>query len=212
VVKSTQGWSTEHPGMYRIALDTESNDPAYVRGTFHWHIDGATLETPVKASVLSARVLSAEGGDTQFASTYTAYDHLTEDEKSRIGSLKVWHSVFATVRDVQSQLAPEALERMRKEPARLHPLVWTHRSGRKSLVIGLTASHIEGLPEEDGIALLAQLLERATTSELVYSHHWEVGDLVIWDNRGALHRVDPYDSDSGREMHRVNLAGDEPIQ
>ena len=104
------------------------------------------------------------------------------------------------------------LEFLRSAPQRVHPLVWTHRSGRKSLVLGVTTSHVEGMDEAEGRQLLASLLDHATAPDRVYSHQWEVGDLVIWDNRGTLHRVTPYPEDSGRLMHRVTLVGDEPIQ
>jgi alpha-ketoglutarate-dependent taurine dioxygenase len=89
--------------------------------------------------------------------------------------------------------------------------VWTHRTGRKSLVLGATAGSIEGMDEEDGAALLSALLRRATEPEHVLTHRWSVGDLVIWDNRGTLHRATHYTEHSGRRMHRVTLVGDEPI-
>jgi alpha-ketoglutarate-dependent taurine dioxygenase len=94
----------------------------------------------------------------------------------------------------------------------VHPLVWTHLSGRKSLVLGATASHIEGMEIDDGRKLLADLLDRATSADKVYRHTWSVGDVVIWDNRGVLHRACPYDPSSPRDMHRTTFAGDEPIQ
>ena len=90
--------------------------------------------------------------------------------------------------------------------------MWTHLSGRKSLVLGATASHIVGMDEDAGKKFLAELLARATTPDRVYRHTWSVGDVVIWDNRGVLHRATPYDSDSPRDMHRTTFAGDEPIQ
>jgi alpha-ketoglutarate-dependent taurine dioxygenase len=93
-----------------------------------------------------------------------------------------------------------------------HPLVWTHKTGRKSLVLAATADHIVGMPRADGRALLARLLQWTVQPDFTYSHEWEKGDLVIWDNCGTLHRAIPYDSKSGREMHRTSLAGEEPLQ
>jgi alpha-ketoglutarate-dependent sulfate ester dioxygenase len=90
--------------------------------------------------------------------------------------------------------------------------VWTHQSGRKSLVLGATASHIEGLEPDQSRALLSELLAHSTGPERIYRHQWEVGDMVIWDNRGVLHRACPYDDTSPRDMHRTTLHGDEPIQ
>ena len=90
--------------------------------------------------------------------------------------------------------------------------MWTHSTGRKSLVLGASADYVLGMDRDAGRALLAELLGRATAPELVYSHSWTVGDTVIWDNRGVLHRAAPYDPDSPREMLRTTVLGDEPIQ
>ena len=90
--------------------------------------------------------------------------------------------------------------------------MWRHRSGRCSLVIGVTADHVVDMELDAGRALLARLLARSTTPDRVYRHHWSVGDFVIWDNTGVMHRVEPYDPSSAREMHRTTMSGDEPIQ
>jgi alpha-ketoglutarate-dependent taurine dioxygenase len=90
--------------------------------------------------------------------------------------------------------------------------VWRHRDGRRSLVLGATTSHVVGMGPAEGRALLGDLLEHATPPERVYRHHWQVGDLVIWDNRGVLHRACPYDPTSPRDMHRTTLSGNEPVQ
>ena len=99
----------------------------------------------------------------------------------------------------------------RKRPAKEHPLVWTHQNGRRSLVLGATADHVVGMDLDAGRALLADLLARSTPPEAVYRHRWRVGDLVIWDNRGVLHRACRYDPASARDMHRTTLHGDEAI-
>ncbi len=80
------------------------------------------------------------------------------------------------------------------------------------MVLGASADHIVGMDLEEGRALLAELLDRATEPDKVYRHLWSVGDTVIWDNRGVLHRAAPYDPDSPREMLRTTVLGDEPIQ
>jgi alpha-ketoglutarate-dependent sulfate ester dioxygenase len=100
----------------------------------------------------------------------------------------------------------------RSRPSKEHPLVWRHTSGRRSLVLGATASHVVGMGLEEGRALLSELLAKSTIPERVYRHQWQVGDMVIWDNRGVLHRATPYDPASPRDMHRCTLAGDEVIQ
>lgn len=211
VMRGTPGHSGEHPEIFKVSLDPKLNSSAYMKATFLWHIDGMTLDIPMKASLLTGRVLPDGGSETQFASTYSVYDQLSDEEKEWFGGLKVWHSVEAAHRRMDADPAPDVLQQLRRDPVRLHPLVWTHHTGRKSLVIGTTAYEIEGLPADEGAALLDDLLDRATDPSQVYRHVWNVGDLVIWDNRGVLHRAVPYEEDSGREMHRVTLLGDEPI-
>jgi len=213
VVKdNTPGRGGEYREIFQISLDRSVNDAVYMKATVNWHIDGTTDEIPTKASLLIARAVPDSGGDTQFVSTYAAHDRLSDDEKTRFEHLKVVHSVESIFRAFDPDPTPETLERLRTVAPRVHPLVWTHRSGRKSLVIGSTAAHIEGMPESEGAAFLADLLDRATGPSQVLTHRWHVGDLVIWDNRGTLHRALPYAEDSGRRMHRVTLVGDEPIR
>jgi alpha-ketoglutarate-dependent taurine dioxygenase len=201
------------PSIFHVSLDPAKTSIArYLLGTFNWHIDGAQDEVPAKATLLSAHVLSEEGGETEFASTYAAYDALSEDEKERFESVRVLHTFEASQRLVNPDPTPDELARWREKPDRAHPLVWQHRSGRRSLVIGATADHVIGVDRDEGRALLADLLARATAPERVYRHAWKVGDLVIWDNTGVMHRVQPYEECSRREVHRTTMSGDEPIR
>jgi len=211
--RGASGWSREHPGIYRIALDSEASDDFYVKGSWDWHLDGSTGGAcPPKATMLSCRVPPGLGGETEFVSTYAAWDRLSQQEQRRLATIKVWHKIDPALYSTPMNLSDASRERILAEPAQLHPLVWTHRSGRRSLVIGVTASHVEGMSREEGRALLDDLLERATAPACVLSHTRALDDLVIWDNRGTLHRGRPYTEASGRDMHRVTLVGDEPIQ
>lgn len=204
------------PGIYPITLDKSKNaSAAYLKATFDWHIDGCTPlgdECPQKATVLSAVRVAERGGETEFANSYAAYDALTDDEKRRFGALRVVHSLEASQRRVYPDPSPELVARWRSRRTHEHPLVWTHRSGRKSLVLGASADYVVGMDVDEGRALLEELPQRATVPERVYSHGWSIGDTVIWDNRGVLHRAAPYDPDSSREMLRTTVLGDEPIQ
>jgi alpha-ketoglutarate-dependent taurine dioxygenase len=207
-----------HPvsGIYRVTLDKSKNSSAdYLKGTFHWHMDGCTPlhgEPPQKATVLSAKEVAAVGGETEFASTYAGYEALTGEEKERFGSLRVMHTLEASQRHVTPDPTPEQLQRWRSRPSSDHPLVWTHRGGRRSLVIGVHASHVVGMDLAEGRALLGELLDRTTAPDRVYRHQWSVGDTVIWDNTGVIHRAAPYAPDSPRELLRTTVFGDEPIQ
>ena len=203
----------ENPEIFRVTLDPAKNPAAaYLRGTFDWHIDGCTEDVPIMATLLSAHAVAESGGETEFSSTYAAYEDLSEKEKERYLSLRVVHTIEASQRLVHKDPSPEEVAIWRSRPSKEHPLVWTHQSGRRSLVLGATASHVVGLDFDEGRALLDDLLERSTTPERIYRHHWEVGDLVIWDNRGVLHRACRYDAASPRDMHRTTLHGSEPIQ
>jgi len=203
----------EHPEIFLVTLDPAKNRAAaYLRGTFDWHIDGLTDDVPIKATLLSAHGVADSGGETEFASTYAAYDDLTAEEQERFESIRVVHTLEAAQRRLNPDPSPEELAMWRSRPAKEQPLIWKHRSGRCSVVLGPTADHVVGLDPDDGQALLDDVMVRATAPHLVYRHEWNVGDLVIWDNRGLLHRALPYDPMSPRDMHRTTLSGDEEIQ
>jgi len=89
------------------------------------------------------------------------------------------------------------------------PLVWKHRSGRKSLILGCTAHRVLGVSPAKSAEILIGLREWATSEQFSYSHEWKVGDLVMWDNTGTMHRAEPYDLTSGRMLHRTKLQGEE---
>jgi alpha-ketoglutarate-dependent taurine dioxygenase len=197
--------------VYKITLDREINtEPDYVLGTFFWHVDGVTIDMPLpKATVLSARTLSGKGGATEFANLYAAYDKLPDDEKRELEGLQVIHTIEASVRPVYGHPPQERRDRWRNmAPAMEHPLVWTHESGRKSLLLGTHADGVVGMPGPHGRALLWRLQQWAAQPDFVYRHNWQVGDLVIWNNQGLMHRVIPY-TDTGRVMHRTSIGGTE---
>lgn len=203
----------EHPEIFRVTLDPSKNPSArYLKGTFDWHIDGCTDDIPIMATMLSAHAVADTGGETEFASSYAAYEALDPDEQAHLETLRVVHTIEASQRLHNPDPSPAEVENWRKRPPKVHPLVWTHRSGRKSLVLGATTDHVEGMDPDEGRALLDDLLARATTPDRTYRHEWQLGDVVIWDNRGVLHRACPYDPSSPRDMHRTTFAGDEPIQ
>jgi alpha-ketoglutarate-dependent taurine dioxygenase len=200
--------------VYTVTLDRKINrQPEYVLGTFFWHIDGVTIDQPLpKATLLTARKLAPSGGHTEFASTYAAYENLPEAEKGAIEGLQVLHRMEASMQPVFEHLSAEDLARWRAmSTPMIHPLVWTHSSGRKSLVVGTHADHIIGRPIAHGRSLLVRLQEWAAQPAYSYRHEWSEGDLVIWDNWGVMHRVVPYDESSGRRMHRTTIMGEERI-
>jgi alpha-ketoglutarate-dependent taurine dioxygenase len=203
----------EFPEIFIVTLDSALNPAAdYLRATVHWHIDGTTTDVPNMASVLSARELPAEGGAaTEFCNTYAAWEALPEAEKREIDGLRIVHSLEASQRLMTADPSAEQIAVWRAMAPREHPLVWTHQSGRRSLVVGATASAVAGMGEPESRALLDRLLAWATRPEFVCRHEWSDGDLVIWDNRGTMHRAIPYAATARRIMHRTELAGHEAI-
>jgi alpha-ketoglutarate-dependent taurine dioxygenase len=200
--------------VQKISMDPEINPVAdYTRGAFYWHIDGANDDVPAKATMLNCRILAEPGtGDTLIANTYAAYEDLPEEDKKLVANLKVRHCLESTQRMVNPDPTYAELMRWQQHPSRTHPLVWTHPSGHKSLLIGATAYYVVGMELEEGRALLCRLQEFATQPQYVYRHQWKVGDFLLFDNTGTMHRAAPYDLKSKRLMDRTTLHGEESIQ
>lgn len=198
--------------IYLVTLDTDANAKAdYLKGSFYWHIDGTMSNVPILASILSSKVLSPEGGDTEFSNTYAAYDDLPAEEKEAYAAIRVKHSAWASLFYYDPEPDARLLAGMMSIGDQELPLVWNHRSGRKSLVLGCTAYEVSDMEYKKGKELLVRLRQWATQAQFVYRHQWSVGDTVIWDNTGTMHRATPYDPKSGRMLHRTKLQGEEPF-
>jgi alpha-ketoglutarate-dependent taurine dioxygenase len=199
--------------VINVSLDRAVNRERadYQRANEFWHLDMTSAETPNFASVMTARKLSEVGGETEFASTYAAWDELPDAEKKLYGGLRVMHALEASQYKTNPEPTAAQIAQWRTVPSRVHPLVWTHRSGRKSLVIGSTAFYVIDKTPEESTYILARLREWATQPQFVYRHRWTLGDLVVWDNTGTIHRALPYPADSGRLMRRTTIRGEEPV-
>ncbi|GAA2437375.1 hypothetical protein GCM10010191_60310 [Actinomadura vinacea] len=159
--------------------------------------------------MLTARDVDPAGGDTEFANTYAAYDAFSDQEKAEIAGLRVVHSFAAAQRIAYPDATDMQRAEWEKVPTRVHPLVWTRRNGRKSLLIGATADTIVERPRDRSRELLDRLLTWATQPQFSLRHQWRRGDLVHWDNTGMLHRALPFEPTSRRLMHRTTLVGQE---
>ena len=178
-------------------------------GNQMWHSDSSYKKIPARYSLLSAHVLPPEGGNTQFADMRAAYDMLDAKMKARIEGLVCEHSrIFSKgalgIPFTEAELKAFAPVRQR--------LVRTHRkTGRKSLFLSSHAGRILGWPAPEAQILLRELTEHATQREFVYSHKWQVGDLVMWDNRTTMHRARPYeDSVYPRDLRRTTVTDGVP--
>lgn len=212
VVVAGTGGHPDFPEISPVTMDpTKSALAGLRRSTIFWHTDGLTDAVPQKATLLTAREVADDGGDTEFANTYAAYESLPPERKAEVDSYRVVHSVAASQLLLEPDPSAEQLEKWNRAPSREHPLVWTHTDGRKSLLIGATAGDIVGMDHAAGRAVLDELLDWSTQPQFVLHHTWAVGDLVVWDNTGMLHRAMPYEPTSRRLMHRTTLVGEEAV-
>ncbi len=199
-------------GVYKISLDASVNDKAdYLRGANFWHVDGSTQDKPYLGTMLRPVTISKEGGQTEFCNTYAAYEDLPEEDKQAIANLRVVHSMERSLWFVYPEPSHAQIKAWQQVPSKSCPLVWTHRNGRKSLLLGATADYVEGMSPEESRALLVRLREWATQPRFVYRHEWLPDDLIIWSNTGTMHRAIAYPADSGRLMIRTTLEGEEPL-
>jgi alpha-ketoglutarate-dependent 2,4-dichlorophenoxyacetate dioxygenase len=171
-----------------------------------WHTDNTFKHIPARCSLLSAREIPAEGGDTEFADMRAAYDALPEERKREIDDLIVEHSVFHSRQKMGfagfTDGAKNELPPVQQVLVRRHP-----GTGRKALYIASHASHVIGWPVDKGRRLIEDLLAFATQPQFVHRHRWREGDLVVWDNRCTMHRATPYDElGQRRVLHRTTVS------
>ncbi|KMS59805.1 dioxygenase [Novosphingobium barchaimii LL02] len=196
----------------KITLDVKENPSSaeYLKGSLYWHIDGTRNEVPILASLLSCKVPIPKGtGNTGFSNTYAAYDDLSDEDKARYENMRVLHAPWASLFYYEAEPSLAKLKIMQSIGEKVLPLVWKHASGRKSLVLGCTCHHVIDVDYSESAQIIHGLREWATSPDFTYSHEWSVGDLVIWDNTGTMHRAEAYDPDCGRMMHRTKLEGEE---
>ena len=195
-----------------------SNQDFYPDGTRYipgegYHTDHSNAPCPPKATVLHAVCLPDHGGDTQYVNMHLAYDGLPEEIRRRIAGLRAIH-VYQSRHSARKLMALTTADRRHVPDSITHPIVRTHpESGRKAIYINpIRIEDIVGMPEEDALALLAQLLDHSTQPRFQYRHQWRPGDLIMWDNRCLLHKANgDYDMNQVRYLYRVMLQGDAPV-
>lgn len=189
-------------------LPADDRRMRYQKGNYLWHADSTFKRTPSLCSILSARQVPPEGGNTEFVSTRASYERLDNALQLKLDELTVEHDfAYSRSRTGYEFTAEEA----KFYPSVWHPLVQTNpTTGRKSLLIGAHASTIVDKDIEEGRALLQELLGLTTVDSAIYSHHWTDGDVVIWDNRSVLHRATAYDTNRyPRLMQRTTISNPE---
>lgn len=182
------------------------------KGTVHWHTDGSWSRRTGQATILYADRIPSQGGQTRFASMYDAYDALDDTTRERLSGLRAIHNLdFSRTRRHGIDLMTE--EQKKARPPVDHPIIRTHpETGRKCIFLGDHAWRIEGMELEKGRDLIEELNNRIINELRIYTHHWRVGDLILWDNRCMLHKADPYDTaKEARVLRRCTITGEVPI-
>jgi len=180
-------------------------------GTLVWHTDKSYVAEPSLTTVLRSPEIASEGGDTLFANAQAAYDALDPATRQRIDGLKAVHSWKRSREKVGE--APATADQIAAAPPVEHPIARTHPiTGRKCIYVGSHTSHVSGMDHDEGVKLLADLEAHATQDKFIYRHKWQVNDVIMWDNRGTMHCVTPYDAaKEKRAIHRVVVKGDRPF-
>ncbi len=181
-------------------------------GEAKWHTDSSIGEAPPAGGFLRSIEIPDEGGSTHFMNMYAVYDTLPPELARRIDGLRILHP--ATHRSTQ-QPRPgfENVTDLNQVPGARHPIVRTHpETGRQSLYLGrrLNAS-IVGMDPAESERLLDALWAHTVQDKFVHRHDWQVGDLVLWDNRCTMHRRDAFDPSSRRLMHKTQTVGTKPF-
>ena len=185
-------------------LEEDDARSAYRLGNELWHTDSSFRQKSATWSMLHARVLPPRGGNTEFVDTRAAYDALPQAMKNTLDGLVAEHTIWRS-RAIFGYVPTEEERTLR--PGARHTLVRKHPgSGRNALYIASHATHIIGMPLDEGQALLQELIEFATQPKFIYSHTWHLGDLVIWDNRATMHRATPFEASGDvRDMRRTTI-------
>jgi taurine dioxygenase len=202
-----------HPEIFVVgnAVKKDGSPLGLRRAGMGFHTDGEDKPVPNAGSFLYARQVPPEQGDTIFADMYAVYDALPPEIRTNIAGRRARFS-RAALHHVNYPHLPMPPE-LRDRPDVYHPLARRHpKSGRTALYIGRWACDIEGLPEEEGRALVQYLREFAQQPRFLYRHRWRAGDAVLWDNRCTQHSATPFDEARyTRLMHRTTLEGEAPV-
>jgi len=169
-----------------------------------WHTDSCFKDPPALASVLSVRILPGSGGETEFASKRLGWERLPEPTRARLENACAWHDYAHSRGKISPQMISE------RERSTLPPVRWRIRwrnpaNGRDSLYLASHTYAIDGMPRDEAQNLLAELIDHVTAPGQTYLHHWQPGDIIMWDNRCILHRGRPWPDDQPRHIVRTTI-------
>jgi len=210
---------TEHtlPGLPQVrVLSNVKKDGKPVGisyGGMHWHSDLSYKPAPALATLLYALQCPPEGADTQFADMTAAFAALPPAQQQRLRGLRAVHDRNFRYAALYPNRAPLTAEQIAKVPPVEHPLVIAHPvTGRPALFLAKdVVSGIVGMDPAEARKLIDELEAFATQPRFIYSHRWQAGDLLAWDDRSTLHRATPFDTRHGRTLYRTQVKGAAPI-
>ncbi len=209
-ISHTRRYTTANPAVMIISNIRENGKQigALPDGEMQFHSDQCYQEKPAMASMLYAIEIPGVGGNTLFANAYKAYETLSDDIKRRLDGRKAMHAY-----DYDAASMKRGTRIKEGVPHFAHPAVRTHpATGRKALYVNrLMTIGIEGLPEAESDELLNVLFAHQENPAFIYEHVWRVNDLLMWDNRCALHARSDFSSDERRLMRRVTVLGERPV-
>ena len=188
------------PPDSRLALRNKANQL--------WHTNSSFKRVPALTSVLSARIIPARGGETEFVSTRLAFERLDPALRAKLANSFAWHDYAHSRGQIAADLAsPE-------ERAALPPVCWrmvwkNPANGRSALYLASHAYAVEGMDAAAGTRLIDALMETATAPGTSYVHEWKSGDVVMWDNRATMHRGRPWPAHEARYMVRTTISASE---
>ena len=188
------------PADHRLALRNKANQL--------WHTDSSFKRVPALTSVLSARIIPARGGETEFVSTRLAFERFAPALREKLANSFAWHDYAHS----RGQIAPDLASA--EERAALPPVCWrmvwkNPVNGRSALYLASHAYAVEGMDKAAGQAFIAELMDAATAPGTSYVHQWKTGDVVMWDNRATMHRGRPWPAHEARHMVRTTISAAE---
>jgi taurine dioxygenase len=213
----TDGRKSEIPPEISVISNIVENGKAIGGlgdGEAFWHTDSSFVDVPPAASLLRSLECPppSAGGSTYFLNCYSAYDDLPAETKKRIDGLMMIHAATHSSGG-KAHKGFETVEDVSRVPGAHQPMVRTHpETGKKSLFLGRRINaYVIGLPLEESEKLLDELWAHMVQEKYTWRQDWQVGDLVWWDNRCAMHRRDAFDPTVRRLMHRTQLKGTRPV-
>jgi alpha-ketoglutarate-dependent taurine dioxygenase len=213
----TDGRKSEMPPEISVISNIVENGKAIGGlgdGEAFWHTDSSFVDVPPAASLLRSLECPppSAGGATSFLNCYSAYDDLSADTKKRIDGITMIHAATHSSGG-KAHKGFEAVEDVSKVPGAHQPMVRTHpETGKKSLFLGRRINaYVMGLSVAESEELLDELWDHMVQPKYTWTQEWQVGDLIWWDNRCAMHRRDAFDPSARRLMHRTQLKGTRPV-